>query len=173
MTVRILSGAALVAGLLLILSVFAMPAEARIDRRGVYGDWAVYTTQSPQGLICYAETRASEKLPRKRSHGDVVFKVSSWKTGAAREQVQLATNERLRIAAPGRVRVGRTLFKLFAEGRDGFVDSLDDERKLVAAMRKGEDMLVTVMAEDGETLTYEFSLAGVTRALRETAALCG
>jgi invasion protein IalB len=151
----------------------SLSADAQIQRRGVYGDWAVYTTKGPQGLVCYAETAASEKLPRKRSHGDVVFKVASWKSGAAREQVQLATNERLRIAAPGRATVGRTSFKLFSEGRDAFIDSMTDERKLVAEMRKGSDMLVTVMDEDGETLTYEFSLAGTTRALKEAAALCG
>lgn len=151
----------------------AVPAASALERQSVHRDWQVFRTTGADGPVCFAQTRAVQSLPRAHQHGEVFLSVASWRSGAARRQVQLSTSTPLRLAAPTRAWVGRSAYKMFAEGRDAFVDQMREEASLIGSMRRGSDMMVTTFADNGDKLTYEFSLLGVTAAINEVDRLCG
>lgn len=149
-------------------------AQTAPQFRGEYSEWRVFTRQSDAGLICYALSRPRDSAPRSHSHGNVYFLVSSWQSGVVEGQPSLLVGYDLLPTSPPRVSVGSSRYDMFVDGQEGFLDDLEDEPALLRAMRRGSTMRLTATAtEDGVATSYEFSLSGVTAALRRVGELCG
>ena len=77
---------------------------------GRFNDWRVYTEGEGRSMICFATVEASDKAPKSTDHGEVVFYVTAWKSGAASNQPSLRVGYTLRSdIAPAAV-VGRERF---------------------------------------------------------------
>ena len=74
----------------------AVPAVAQSKAIGRFNDWRVYTQGEGRQMICFATVEASDKAPKSTEHGEVVFYVTAWKSGAASNQMSLEFR-RLRI----------------------------------------------------------------------------
>lgn len=147
-------------------------AAAEPRRVSTHQDWVVYVNDdSPQGRVCYALSDASETAPRNLDHGRVVMMVGSWRSGARTEQVMFQAGYPLRPAGPVRARVGSDVYRLFVDGSDAFAFD-GDESRLVRAMRRGSTLRVEATSARGNATAYEFSLRGVTAALRAVAQAC-
>lgn len=163
------------AGLIVLASLSSSPALAQSDEPVFHGaerDWRVFTRGDGAERICYVQSTPRESNPANADHGDVFFLVASWANGDAREQPSFLAGQMLRPDSPPRVRVGSQRFRMFVSEREGFVEDPGDEADLVDAMRRGAVMRVDATHADGTLVAYEFSLSGVTAALREAGALC-
>ena len=139
---------------------------------GTYTDWQVFTREAGPDTICYAITPASESAPSNVRHGEVYFLVASWESGAATEQPSLSVGYDLKTDSPPTARVGSTRVDMYASENEGFVESASDERRLVQQMRRGSTLRVDAVSQRGTATSYEFSLSGVTAALRRVRELC-
>ena len=163
--------------LLAALSCFTfLPATATAQSdpqfRGEYTDWRVFTRETEAGRVCYALVRPSDSAPRSHEHGSVYFIVASWQSGSVEEQPNLLVGYDLRPSSPPRVRIGSSRFSMFVDNREGFMDDLEDEPRLIRSMRRGSSMRVEATSAEGTATSYEFSLRGVTAALQRVDALC-
>ena len=151
------------------------PAAAQGEPQFVaeYRDWRVYTRDVDGDRICFALSRPEESSPRNVDHGEVYFLVSSWRSGAASDQPSVLVGYDLRPESPPEVRVGSSRYDMFSDGREGFMDDLDDEGGLIRAMRRGSAMRVTATSARGTATAYRFSLLGVSAALDRVSQLCG
>lgn len=140
--------------------------------QGAHGDWRVFTRGEGQARVCYVLSTPSESLPRNVDHGDVFFLVASWANGDAAEQPSFMAGYPLRPESPPLARVGSDRFSMFVSEREGFVEEARDEDRLVDAMRRGSTMRVEAMSERGTATVYEFSLSGITAALRDVDQRC-
>ena len=151
----------------------AAPALAAPKSEGKFNDWTVYTTTDGSERICYVLTEARSKVPGNVTHGDVYFMVANWKSGAASEQPSLITGYPLKPNSPPRARVGSTRITMYTSDNEAFVEASSDEKQLVRQMRKGSTLQVNAVSQRGTATSYEFSLKGVTAALRKAKSLCG
>ena len=151
----------------------AVPALAAPKTQGEFSDWTVYTRDDGGERICYVLTEAQSKAPGNVTHGDVYFMVASWKSGAASEQPSLLTGYPLKSSSPPKARVGSTRIAMYTSDNEAFVEANADERKLVQQMRKGSSMRIDAVSQRGTATSYEFSLKGITAALRKAKQLCG
>ena len=149
---------------------FAGTANAKLE--GVFSDWAVHSKTQNGEKICYALAKAKSKTPSSVKHGDIYFMVADWKSGAAKEQPSLLTGFPLKAQIPPTARVGSTRIPMYADGSEAFVESNNDEKKLVRSMRKGSTMRVDAVSQRGTQISYEFSLRGVTAALGKARTVC-
>ncbi len=149
---------------------FAGNANAKLE--GVFTDWSVHSKTQGGEKICYALAKASSKTPSSVNHGDIYFMVADWKSGAAKEQPSLLTSFPLKAQIPPSARVGSTRIPMYADGSEAFVESGSDEKKLVRSMRKGSTMRVDAVSQRGTQISYEFSLKGITAALRKARSVC-
>lgn len=140
--------------------------------QGAHGDWRVFTRGEGQARVCYVLSTPSESLPRNVDHGDVFFLVASWANGDAEEQPSFMAGYPLRPESPPLARVGSDRFSMFVSEREGFIEEARDEDRLVDAMRRGSTMRVEAMSERGTATVYEFSLSGITAALRDADQRC-
>ncbi len=159
----------LIAAALLITSPVAAQAP---DFRGQHNDWRVFTRGTGAERVCYAVTRPTESRPGDVAHGEVYFFVSSWASGAAREQPSFMAGYELRPDNPPRASVGNDRVTFFVSEQEGFVEERRDETRLVDAMRRGATMRVEAVSARGTNTAYIFSLSGITAALRQVGELC-
>jgi hypothetical protein len=151
----------------------ATSAAAAPEHRSSHERWSVYTAPVEGDVICFASTAPVDSAPLNMDHGEVAFMVATWRSGAAREQPMLTVGYQLRLGAPTAARVGSDRFRMFTDGKEAFVETDQDEPRLVRAMERGYTMRVETVAADGTATTYEFSLSGVTAALQAVERACG
>jgi len=161
----------LIALILSLLSVAALADEAP-KLHSTIKDWSVLTRKVDGDLLCYVRSFAEDKSPQNVNHGDVAFFVGTWKSGVAQEQPSLMTGYAMRTRTPPKAKVGNRTITMFSVANEAFIESENDERKLVRAMRKGSRLRVEAMSDRGTATAYEFSLSGITAALRKANQLC-
>ncbi len=147
-------------------------AIARSKPVAVHGDWAVYTNADSGDTICYVLSKPKSKAPNSVNHGEIYFMVSTWKSGAAKEQPSLMTGYTIKAEIPPAAIVGGAKTPMFASRNEAFIEEDEDERRLVRNMKKGATMRVDAVSTRGTQTSYEFSLKGVTAALQKAAANC-
>lgn len=159
--------AALLAGL------SATPALANEPKlEGTFGDWAAYSRAEGGDKICYVISEPQKKVPSSVKHGDIFFMVSNWKSGQAKEQPSLMAGYPLRVKSPPTAIVGSARTRMYVSQNEAFIKDTSDERSLVKNMRAGANMRVSAMSSRGTAVSYDFSLKGVTAALKKAKASC-
>lgn len=153
------------------IPVMAAPAHAQSKAIGRFSDWRVYTEGEGRNLVCFATVEASDKAPKSIDHGEVVFYVTAWKSGAATNQPSLRVGYKLRTdIAPSAV-IGRERFAMYAAGEEAFVKD-DRDKALVEAMKKGSELRIEAASVKDARTAYHFSLKGSREAIDKARALC-
>lgn len=148
-------------------------AEASEPRLlATHGDWQTYTRFDGQARICYVLTEPKTKFPSTVNHGDIYFMVANWKSGAAVEQPSFLADFSLKTDKPPIVRVGNGRYPMYVSQNEGFIESGDDEKRLIRAMRAGSNMRIEAVSGRGTVVGYTFSLSGVTAALQRARQAC-
>jgi len=168
--VGVVSGVALIMGAVIATSASAVDDDPSLLSR--HDSWEVYTQELDGDRLCYAITEPTDAAPSNVEHGNVGFLVATWRSGAATEQPMLSVGYPLRLGAPTSARVGSDRFQMFTDGADAFVDADADEPRLVRAMKRGYTLRLETVSQRGTQTTYEFSLRGVTAALRAVSNAC-
>ncbi len=156
-------------------SVFA-PAAASAQEQprtvATYNDWSVFVRETGDDKICFAATEASDKSPKSVNHGDIFFLIASWKSGAAKEQPSLMTGYSINAKPEPVLRVGSDKWDMYASENEAFIESGEEEQRLVRAMKRGADMRVSAVSKRGTATSYIISLRGVTAALDRVSREC-
>ncbi|MEP1231244.1 MAG: invasion associated locus B family protein [Litorimonas sp.] len=139
---------------------------------GVFNDWTVYSLKQSGDKSCYAVAKPQSQTPQNVNHGDVRFLVSNWKSGAAKEQPSFLAGYPLKTTRAPKARVGSSAITMYASENEAFIESGSDERSLVGKMRAGASMRVQAVSARGTETSYQFSLKGITAALRKAKSAC-
>lgn len=150
----------------------ALQAAGEPRFEGEHRDWRVFVRGEGSERVCYAVSRPTDSRPGNVDHGEVYFLVSSWASGAAEEQPSFLAGYPLRPQSPPEARVGSSRYAMYVSGQEGFIEQLDDEARLVRAMRRGSTMRIEATSQRGTATAYTFSLLGVTAALEQVERLC-
>lgn len=164
---KILSVAALA---LVSVSTTAHASEPKLE--GTYSDWATYSRVEAGDKICYALAKAKTKSPSSVRHGDIYFLVSNWKSGQATEQPSLMTGFPMKVTSPPTASVKSARTRMYVAQNEAFVDARADEKSLVRNMKAGATLRVSAVSQRGTSVSYDFSLKGVTAALKKAASVC-
>lgn len=154
-----------------ILLIAAPVAAAQSKAVGRYNDWRVYTEGEGRNLVCFAAVEASDKAPKSVNHGEVVFYVTAWKSGAAVNQPSLRVGYAMRTDIAPTAIVGRDRFPMYASGVEAFVKD-DRDRQLVEALKHGSELRVEAASVKDARTAYHFSLKGSKDAIDKARALC-
>ncbi len=155
---------------LLVFPISAQPAGPKLE--GKFSDWATYSRIEGNDKICYALIKAKTKSPKSVKHGDIYFMVANWKSGAATEQPSFLAGFPLKPTSAPIAKVGSGTYTLYVSENEAFIENDSDEKRLVRAMKKGAVMRLSAMSKRGTSVSYEFSLSGITAALKKAKAVC-
>ncbi|MCB1338612.1 MAG: hypothetical protein KDK10_14535 [Maritimibacter sp.] len=138
--------------------------------------WSVFVEENPKECWSVSEptktvnTRDGQTVSVTR--GDILlFVVNRPGTGGAGE-VAFTGGYPFRPESTVSVAVGGETFQMFTDGEWAWAHTSEDDAKIIAAMKKGADAVLTAESSRGTKTEDTFSLIGFTAAVEDAAARC-
>ena len=157
------------------------PAQAATDSPtllGVSSAWSAFTSGSGSSKICYAVSKPTATSP-KAKRDPIYFVITDWpsRTPRTKSEPEVVPGYQYKDGSTVTVAVGSDKFEFFTQNDGGagaaWVRARADEIKLVEAMKRGGQLLVTGTSKRGTTTRDTYSLAGLADALDKMHASCG
>ena len=139
-------------------------------------DWTVFVEDNPKE--CWGVSIPTETVNTRdgrvvaANRGDILLMVY-YRPGASVDgQVAFTGGYPFRDGSQVSVNISGTEYTLFTEGEWAWPASNADDAKLVAAMKRGADAIVTGVSSRGTTTKDTFSLLGFTAAIEDAEKRC-
>ena len=116
------------------------------EQVATYRDWIVYKAETGGDTVCFAVSEPTDRDPPSVNHGEVFFTVATWKSGKANLQPSLMAGYDLRDRPKPLVRIGSNRWDMFSNGDEAFIETNNDESRLVNDMKRGADMRISAMS---------------------------
>lgn len=143
---------------------------------GTFKDWHVYSAGKGKNRTCYALSVPKEMNPTNVMRDEVFFLISSWPANKTVNQPSVVPGYQYGSNSKAQVQVGSDKFIFFTKNDGGaggaWMENLANEKKLVAAMKRGSSMIVTGTSARGTLTTDDYSLAGFSAALDKLGSAC-
>ena len=157
----------------------AAPAAAQesTNRVGTQTDWSIFVEDSPtQCWIVSApkqvrNTRDGREVAARR--GDIRMFVSYWPGNDRQGEVSVTGGYPYREGSTVNLTIGTTQFELFTDGELAWAASPQDDARIVTAMKRGAQAVVSGMSGRGTRTEDTFSLLGFTAAVEDAETRCG
>ena len=167
---------AVAAGAALMIAASGAWAQDSSNRVAEKTDWSVFVESDPD--LCWGvsqpestvNTRGGQVVSVRR--GDILLFVSFRPDDEVAGEVSFTGGYPFADGSTVSVQIGSDNFELFTEGEWAWPASTDDDERLVAAMKRGVEAVVTGRSSRGTTTKDTFSLMGFTAALEEAEAQC-
>ncbi|MEM7641616.1 MAG: invasion associated locus B family protein [Pseudomonadota bacterium] len=165
-------------GAALLAAILSLPATAQetTNRVSIETDWAIFVEDNPtQCFIVSAptgirNTRDGQEVQARR--GDIRFWVSYWPGESAGGQVSLTGGYPYADGSNVTVQIGSDTFELFTDGELAWASSPADDQRIIAAMRRGSQAVVSGRSGRGTRTEDTFSLLGFTAAIADAEQRC-
>ena len=137
-----------------------------------FKDWAAYSFEDSNKKICFAVSQPRDTQTNNLDRGEVYFYVSDWPRQNVRAEVSVQAGYQYKPGSTTTAVIGSNVFEMFTDGDKAFVQSPDQERNLVNAMRRGSKMEIRGRSNKGTETIDVYSLAGVTAAINHVRNNC-
>lgn len=167
-----LAGTALAAS-----SGLALAQSAESDNRvNTETDWSVFVEENPTQCWVVStprdtiNTRDGAEVSVQR--GEILMFVSYWPEQDRLGEVSFTGGYPFAEGSTVEVEIGQSGFELFTEGEMAWAASSEDDRAIIAAMRRGAEAVLTARSARGTQTEDTFSLLGFTAAIEDAEARC-
>lgn len=137
---------------------------------GTYKDWKAFSVTEGGSKYCFVVSQPTDMSPKNVSRGDVFFIVTDW--GNGKPEPSVITGYTYKPNSKTSVQVGSDKYSLFTDGDGAWFRSESDEKKLINAMKRGSNMIITGTSSRGTLTTDHYSLSGITAALDKINRTC-
>jgi hypothetical protein len=170
---RRLAFAALAAG-----SILAAPAVADApEKLGIFKSWSAFASGDGDAKVCYALSAPRMSEPAKLKREPAYFLINDWPGRKAKSEPEIVPGYLYKDGSKVTADVGADKFEFFTKNDGGagaaWVEQQPDETRLVDAMRRGAEIIVTGVSKRGTTTHDTYSLAGLSEALDKIHEACG
>lgn len=151
--------------------------ETSTNRVAAKTDWSVFVEDNP--TECWAVTTPKEIVNTRdgrvvaATRGQTLLMVFYRPSAGAKGQVAFTGGYPYRSGSTVNVNIGGNEFELFTEGEWAWPATVADDAKIVTAMKRGADAVVTGVSSRGTTTKDTFSLLGFTAAVEDAEVRCG
>ena len=151
--------------LLFIFALISSPAMAQ-NLDSSHGDWNVYKN----GDECYMATLPIKEDGNFAKRGQA-YALINFQQGRA-DEVNVSSGYPYKKNTDVELRVKGSKFKLFSEGETAWAKNAKDDKKILSAMKIGDEMVVKGVSQKGTYSTDTYSLKGITAAYKKMKELC-
>lgn len=167
--------AGLIAGTLLLAGA-ATAQEESTNRVATNTDWSVFVEENPKQ--CWAVSRQKESLNTRDGRvvavrrGDILLFVHHIPSQNVAGQVSFTGGYPFASGSTVEVSISGTTYALATEGEWAWPDSPENDAKIIAAMKRGAQAVLTARSSRGTVTKDTFSLTGFTAAVDDAAKRC-
>lgn len=175
MKTSIKSAVAIVA--LLLGSNPALAQEQSTNRVFAKTDWSVFVEDNP--TQCWVVSSPKETVNSKNgrvvavNRGDILMFVSYWPGAKKLGEVSFTGGYPFGDGTTVTLQIGDSRFDLFTSGETAWAASPSDDNKIITAMKRGSDAVLSGQSSRGTATKDKFSLLGFTAALEDAEKRCG
>ncbi len=154
----------------------ALAQEESTNRVDAMTDWSVFEGDDPRE--CWAVTTYKESVNTKDgrvvavTRGEILLMVFFRPDAGVKGQVAFTGGYPFKNGSTVNVAIGTTEFELFTEGEWAWPATPQDDAKLVTAMKRGADAVVSAESSRGTKTKDTFSLLGFTAAVENAEERC-
>jgi len=151
---------------------WSLGALAQIEQIGVYRDWDAYVLQENGSRVCYMLSVPKDMEPKNVRRGEVYFLVTHRPGENVRDEISIITGYTYESGSTVTAQIGSRNYELFTKDDGAWLRNTDDEARMVRAMKRGEEMVVTGLSNRGTTTMDRYSLFGFTAAHNAISGAC-
>ncbi|WNK00409.1 invasion associated locus B family protein [Thalassospiraceae bacterium LMO-JJ14] len=151
-------------------ALFFWTPDARAEFLGKFQDWEAHTLKDGGTKVCYAATVPRKSEGKYTRRGDVFLLVSHRPGDKMIGYVSIEAGYPYGSKSKITARIGGASFPMYPGGELAFAH---EDRPLVEAMIRGQEMVVTGTSSRGTLTTDTFSLSGFTAAYKTASKECG
>jgi len=161
----------------LVLCALVLPMTATAAEQpaqiGEYGDWTAWTYNDRGNVICYMSSAPKKDEGKYTKRGDIYTIITHRPSEKSYDEVSFVAGYTYDTKAPLTIKIGSQTFKnTFTEGDKGWMRTGDEDKKIVAAMKRGDRMIVEGQSSRGTATKDTYSLKGFTTAYKAISAKC-
>lgn len=154
-----------------ISSVQAMEAPKLLGR---YGDWSAYTYKENGKNVCYMASTPKRDEGKYTQRGDIYAVVTHRPGEKSFDVVNFVAGYTYKKGSKVEIKIGKETFNnIFTDADKAWTLTEKDDQALVAAMKRGQRMIVKGVSSRGTQTKDTYSLSGFTRAYKVISAKCG
>jgi hypothetical protein len=141
---------------------------------GQFGTWGAYTATPNGKKVCFALAKpSSSKMSRAGRARDPAYAfVSTRPSEKVTNEVSVMIGYKLKPGSESTLQVGGASYAMYTQGDGLWIKNAAEEERMVEAMRKAPEMVVTGMSVSDTETTDTFSLKGLAQALDRLAQDC-
>lgn len=164
-------------GLVSLMASAALAQEQSTNRVAANTDWSVFVEDNP--TECWGVATPKETVNTREgrvvaaTRGQILLMVFYRPSAGAQGQVAFTGGYPFRSGSTVNLNISGNSFDLFTDGEWAWPATTADDSKIVTAMKRGADAVVTGVSGRGTTTKDTFSLLGFTAAVDDAAARCG
>lgn len=151
-------------------------AQESTNRVAVQTAWSVFVDGNPRE--CWAVSAPSETVntrdgrPVSVRRGDILLFATYRQGGGAAAEISFTGGYPFADGSTVQVEIGSDTFQLFTDGQWAWAGSAEDDGRILAAMRRGQNAVLTARSSRGTQTRDTFSLFGITAATEEAQRRC-
>ena len=146
--------------------------EENLKSIGKFKDWESFALSQNGNKVCFAQSipvvRAPKKLKREPSRLFVSFRPAE----NIKNEVSVTNGYEFKLKAPVTAKSGKKKYDLFSKGKFAWVVDNDDEKKLIATMKKASRLMIIGNTDKGDQTTDHYSMMGFTKAYNTAKKSC-
>ncbi len=164
-----------ITGLAAIFFSFALIGSASAQAPTLVGqdkDWAVFTATVDGGSTCFVVSQPKDMEPKNVTRDPVYFFVTQRPKDNIRNQISVVIGYPYKDGSKTIVEIGSERFTLFTKGDKAWIENVQEQINLIAAMKRGSTMIIRGTSGRGTNTTDTYSLSGITAAIARLAKAC-
>jgi hypothetical protein len=141
---------------------------------GQFGDWGAYSANSGGKQICYALAKPSSQAtqPPNRPRDPAYIFVSTRPAENVRNEISIVIGYPFKPGHEASADIGSAKYALYTQNDGAWVKNPAEEARMVDAMRRGADLVVTGESGRGTKSTDRYNLKGLSQALDRVTQEC-
>lgn len=159
-----------------LLASTAASAQEETNRVAADTDWSVFEGQDPRE--CWAVTAPKETVNTRDGsvvqvrRGDILLFVTYRPEQSIAGEVSFTGGYPFAEGSTVSMEIAGTTFELFTEGEYAWPATPEDDRKIVTAMKRGANAVLTARSSRGTQTKDTFSLLGATAMIEDAEGRC-
>ncbi len=140
---------------------------------GESGDWTAWAYNEGGNQICYMSSTPKKDEGKYSKRGDIYVIITHRPAEKSFDEVSFIAGYTFKSGTPMTIKIGNKIFKnTFTEGDKAWMVSNAEDKNLIAAMKRGDRMIVDGTSSRGTATKDTYSLKGFTSAYNTISAKC-
>jgi hypothetical protein len=130
---------------------------------GTFKDWQVFTANTEQGKICFAQSKPKTRSPKNFKREPSKLFVTFRPQENIKDEVSVTSGHVFKASSVN-VKSGRNNFSLLSKENFAWIIDEDEEKKFIKLMKKASNIMVTANEPKGSQTVDHYSMIGFTKA---------